>query len=61
MGVIIGLIVKLIGGMCALIAAGLNCRTFFGGKKDATLKDIATAIIPLVLMVVFTYTMVIQF
>ncbi len=61
MSVIIELIVKLVGGMCALMAAGLNCRTFFGGKKDATFKDIATAVIPLVLMVVFTYTMVVQF
>lgn len=61
MNVIVELIVKLVGGMCALMAAGLNCRTFFGGKKDATFKDIATAIIPLVLMVVFTYTMVVQF
>lgn len=58
MNVIIELIVKLVGGMCALIAAGLNCRTFFGGKKDATFKDIATAVIPLLLMVVFTYAMV---
>lgn len=61
MNVIVELIVKLVGGMCALMAAGLNCRTFFGGKKDATFKDIATAVIPLVLMVVFTYTMVVQF
>ena len=61
MNVIIGLIVKLVGGMCALIAAGLNCRTFFGGKKDATFKDIVTAVIPLTLMVVFTYIMVVQF
>ncbi len=58
MNVIIELIVKLVGGMCALIAAGLNCRTFFGGKKDATFKDIMTAVIPLLLMVVFTYAMV---
>lgn len=58
MNVIIELIVKLIGGMCALMAAGLNCRTFFGGKKDVTFKDIMTAVIPLLLMVVFTYAMV---
>ena len=58
MNVIIELIVKLIGGMCALMAAGLNCRAFFGGKKDVAFKDIMTAVIPLLLMVVFTYAMV---
>ena len=58
MNVIIELIVKLVGGMCALMAAGLNCRTFFGGKKDVIFKDILTAVIPLLLMVVFTYAMV---
>lgn len=58
MNVIIELIVKLVGGMCALVAAGLNCRMLFGGKKDATFKDIMTAVIPLLLMVVSTYAMV---